>query len=368
MGSLENKTSVDKMEYDTKEKLAALSVIDPEIAEYLAGGHPLPESAPPAPDTEFEYTIQIPMRDGGRQQEARVHKPSTSTGAKSPVIVLIYGGAFTMGDCHQMSPWARIARKLFNATVINLSYRLAPTHPFPAAPNDVEDGLKWVSENAHTLGGDLSAGFVIGGPSAGANLAAVMAQKMVDGATKLGAPLTGVWLLAPLFLEDDIVPPKYKDIFLAREQNAEAPIFSKAAWGYLAANYKADIKSVDYSPFNSKNPHVGMPRTVVQVGGLDFLRDDGLVYEKALRAHGVETRLDVYPGAPHGHFIFPGVESAFKANLDIFRGLGWLLKQEVSEDEIKKAVVADPFMTRSGITPGIIKPSTSEVFALIQKH
>ena len=37
------------------------------------------------------------------------------------------------------------------------------------------------------------------------------------------------------------------------------------------------------------------PRTYMQVPGLDPLSGEWLLYEKVLREHGVETKLDYYP-------------------------------------------------------------------------
>ncbi|OHE99030.1 alpha/beta hydrolase fold-3 domain-containing protein [Colletotrichum orchidophilum] len=322
------------MEYDTEEKIAALSVIE---LQYLKTWQRVEDFGSVA-DTVFEHYVKIPMRDG-RESISRIYIPYPREDARSsPVIVLLHGSRFIRGDRHHQNPFAKILTRLFNATVICLSYRLNAAHPFPAAPHDVEDGLKWIAENADTLDVDLSAGFIIGGPSIGANLAAVTAQKTVDGTVVLKAPLTGVWLMAPLLLEEEIVPPEYKNFFFAREQNAKDPMLNKADFEHFKSKYLPDVRSADYSPFNSNSPHVGMPRTHLQVGGLDFLRDDGLVYERALRAHNVETRLDVYPGAPHGYHTFFGVKSAVKANVDAFKGLRWLLKSGVSDDEIVKAV------------------------------
>ncbi|GKT48123.1 AB hydrolase superfamily protein [Colletotrichum spaethianum] len=243
-----------------------------------------------------------------------------------------------MGKCRQLGEQARIATNLFNAIVINLSYRLAPVNPFPAAPNDVWDGLKWVAANAHVLGGDPLAGFILGGLSAGGNLAAVTAQRIADGTGALTPPLTGLWPCNPIIVEEDVVSPQYRDLFFSREQNADAALFNRAIFTQMMAAYVPEAKSPDYSPFNSKAPHKGMPPTFVQVSGADFVRDDGNVYERALRDHGVKTRLEVYPGAVHAHIALRGLnfKSSIKAHVDVFKGLAWLLKVPVSDEDIKK--------------------------------
>ena len=287
---------------------------------------------------KFESTINITMRDGF-ESEIRVHRPE-SPPAKSPLIVLLFGGGFVVGSNVQLGPYSRAIARVYGATVVTLSYRLAPENTFPAAPNDTWDSLTWLAKNAASIGADPTAGFILGGVSAGGNLTAVTAQKALN--ENLSPPLTGLWACIPVLLTDDIVPEKYKSLFFSREQNADAPVFNMNAILYVDKYLQRDHKSTDFSPFNVKGAHTGLPPTYIQVCGMDPLRDDGLIYEAVLREHGVKTKLDVYPGVPHAHFSsLPFLKSAQKANFDVIAGMGWLLGQEADPKKIM-ATLAPP--------------------------
>lgn len=275
--------------------------------------------------------MNIPMRDG-YSSETRVFKPAeAATG--TPLVVLIFGGGFINGSNIQLVAFARAIAKLYGATAVTLSYRLAPEYKFPTAANDIWDGVSWLAENASSQIGnvDLAQGFVIGGISAGGNLAVVTAHKALK--EKLAAPITGIWACIPVLLSDSTVPEEYKDRWSSRVQNANAPLFNAQSIEFVRQLYQPDEASPDYTPF--PNPAdlsslSSIPRTHVQVAGLDPLRDDGLIYEKALRDHGVETRLDVYPGVPHAHFsALPGLNASYRSRRDTLVGIGWLLRREV---------------------------------------
>ncbi len=243
---------------------------------------------PPPPEIGESF-IKIPMRDGF-DSELKVFKPTHPPPASSPLVILVFGGGFVTGSNVQMTGISRALCKIFRATVVNISYRLAPEHKFPTGVNDAWDSVQWVAANAPSLGADPSKGFVLGGVSAGGNISAVIAQKSLD--EGMSPPLTGVWLSVPLlFPSKESVPEKYRDQWFSREQNKDAPGLDQDALTAIEQHLEADKKSEWYSPYNAKTPHKGLPPTYLQADGLDPLRDDVLVHEQVLREHGVQTKI-----------------------------------------------------------------------------
>jgi acetyl esterase/lipase len=296
-----------------------------------------------------EEVLKIPMRDGF-ESEIRVHRPKPSSkenggggdGDGSPLVVLLHGGGFFMGNNLQMGTTARTLTDLYAATVACISYRLAPEFPWPYAHHDGWDSLVWLAANANSLGADTTAGFVVGGASAGGNIAAVMAQKSLsDNNAKLAAPLTGLWTDVPmLFARPENVPEEYKQHYLSAGQNANAPgLLTQQAIRFIRDSVKADGSSPDFSPVNAEKPHVGLPRTFLQVAGMDMYRDDALIYRRMLEEAGVQTRLKVYVGVPHGHAnLYPGLRASKEAKIDTIEGIGWLLGRDVGRERVVQAM------------------------------
>lgn len=186
-----------------------------------------------------------------------------------------------MGTNIQSIVWARTIAALYGATVIQPSYRLAPEHKFPTAPNDIWDSVQWIAANVSALDADLTKGFVIGGGSAGGNLAIVTAHRSVK--EKLSPPITGVLASIPVCMSKETVPEKYKDLWVSREQNAYAPgnpgLDSKSIGG-CEAIYQQDFLSEDFSPFISTVPVSALPPTYIQAQGWTFSATTALYMQR----------------------------------------------------------------------------------------
>jgi acetyl esterase/lipase len=88
---------------------------------------------------------------------------------KAPACIVIHGGGWYKGDKKDMES---VAVRLSESGIaaMNMNYRLAPEHRFPAPVLDTKDAIRWIKGNAKSLGIDADRVCMIG-YSAGAHLA-----------------------------------------------------------------------------------------------------------------------------------------------------------------------------------------------------
>ena len=211
-------------------------------------------------------------------------------------LLYFHGGGFIMG-----SPALRdgICRRLAAGAglrVISAGYRLAPEHPFPAAHDDAAVALAW----ARRQGGGV---LLVGGDSAGANLAAGLAQ---------GGEVDGQVLIYPVV---DMV-----------QSAGRYPSLDAFADGYLltAAGMEAcaralipvgvDREQARLSPIRADLSQTA--RALIVVAGFDPLRDQGMAYAEALRAAGRPVELLEEAELVHGFADFAGVVPAARRAVD----------------------------------------------------
>jgi len=298
----------------------------PTLREHLAS---LKRSLTSANSGEENMAVKendqlITMRDGA-SITVRIHGPVKAPADGCPVFVMYHGGGFCLGGLDNETLLCRKWVTDFGGVTFNVDYRLAPEHVFPTAVTDSYDALKWVSANFKSFDGNPSKAFLIGGVSAGGGISAAISHMYRDDG--LSPPLTGIYLSIPSILDPQVVPDKYKTRYLSREQNRNAPILGQEAIDLFRRLYKQDSASPLMSPLLWPSGHRGLPPTYFQIAGMDPLRDEALIYESVLRDEcGVKTRLDVYPGLPHGFWSWwPKAEFSKKQLKDSLEGLAWLL-------------------------------------------
>ncbi|MEO6886452.1 MAG: alpha/beta hydrolase [Jatrophihabitantaceae bacterium] len=249
----------------------------------------------------IEQTATVP---DGTDLGVVIYRPRGTAGQILPVIVNFHGGGFIAGDPYQSQWWCSSVAGGVGAVVVSVDYRLAPEHPFPAAPEDCYAATVWTIEHAEELGID-PARLAVMGDSAGGNLAAVVALMARD----RGGPSIAFQLLLYPSVE-------FVDSFPSEDENAHAPILGKADLGAASGRYcTAEQAITPYaSPLRAPS-HAGLPPALIQTAQHDPLRDQGSAYAQALQAAGVPARLTNYVDAVHGYISIPGVVPAARQAL-----------------------------------------------------
>src|SRR6476661_2791635 len=230
----------------------------------------------------------------GGKVAVRAYRPVL--GEALPALVFFHGGGWTIGDldthdvvCRQLAAGARCA-------VFSVDYRLAPEHPFPAAVEDCFYATEFVHKNADTLKIDPNR-IVVGGDSAGGNLAAVVALMVRD---ESGPPLCGQLLIYPA--------TDQRCAFPSHERNAEGYLLTRDAIRFFRAGYLPNpAERTDWraSPLLAASL-AGLPPAFVLTAGYDPLIDEGRAYAERLAAAGSEVAYKEYPDMVHGFILFGG--------------------------------------------------------------
>ncbi|KAJ7861450.1 Alpha/Beta hydrolase protein [Mycena olivaceomarginata] len=251
--------------------------------------------------------------------------PREDESPEFPVLVYFHGGGWSAGTVDSWDLELRILSVKHRLTTVNVGYRLAPEHPFPTGLNDCYAALKWTVNNYNIIHGVLGKGFIVCGPSAGANLAAAVTHRSLKDPFFENHKITGNILQIPALIHPAAYPSEYINELLSFKQNEDAPILDKALGEVLYDFLNGSPTDPEVSPLLAN--HTGLPPTHLQVCGLDPLRDEGLLYEQLLREQGVPTRLDVYPGVPHGFYsMFPEMTATKKWDADFDEGVKWVLE------------------------------------------
>lgn len=204
-----------------------------------------------------------------------------------PCVVFIHGGGFVIGDIEVYnSLCTEIAHRL-DLPVVSVEYRLAPEHPFPAAPDDCEAAARWIASSPEALGREIT-GLVITGDSAGGNLTIVTTNQLVN--EPAAVP---VIVQAPIYpVASDVTQHSSFRSF------ADGFLLTAASMAWFTDQYAGDASDPRHTPMVGDCSNT--PPTVVCTAGLDPLRDSGREYAAHLVQQGTEVVYLEFPGIIHG--------------------------------------------------------------------
>jgi acetyl esterase/lipase len=217
--------------------------------------------------------------------------PADPEDATQPLYLYFHGGGFVFGAGRfAMALGAKAADEL-GLTTLSVDYRTPPADPFPAA---LEDGFTVYRE---LLAGAAERAIVIGGSSAGANLAAAVTLLIRDRGLP---PPAAVVLLTP---EADLT--ESGDTFRTNEL---LDVTLKTGLPECNALYAGRHALTDpyVSPLFADFA-LGFPPTLIQSGTRDLFLSNSVLMHRKLRRAGIEAELHVWEAMPHGGFGFGAV-------------------------------------------------------------
>ena len=195
------------------------------------------------------------------------------------MLLELHGGGFYMGSAAGSDLRNRRLADALDVAVVSVDYRLAPEHPWPAAPDDCETAALWLAADAEDRFG--TSRLAIGGFSSGATLAMATLLRLRD---------RGVHAFSAGVLE-----------FGTYDLSARTPAGRLIADEYFLDAYAgdaADRTHPDLSPVFAEL--TGLPPVMIVVGSNDILLEDNLAMAARLAAADVPVELALYPESPHG--------------------------------------------------------------------
>ncbi len=245
-----------------------------EAAETKAREKPLPS----------DIACEAVDAGGGAALQVKAEWVSAPEAATDKVLLYFHGGGYYRGSMNTVREMVSRMSRASGLTVLNVGYRLAPEHPFPAAVDDALAAYGWLLERGVAPGS-----IAVGGDSAGGGLTMALMLAMRGQGRPL--PAAGVCLSPWVDLTQS------GQSYLTRvdeDPSITKPYLDHAAGVYLNG---ADARGQLASPMFADL--AGLPPLLIQVGTAEVLLDDARSLADAARAAGVNVELDEWEGMVH---------------------------------------------------------------------
>ena len=223
-------------------------------------------------------------------------------------ILYLHGGWFCAGSAKAYRHLVGHIAARAGAKTFVPDYRLAPEHPFPAAVDDALAAYRGMADSGIRR-------VAVTGDSAGGNLALVLASSVAAKAAPAKAILVAAVAMSPV-----------TDLTLSGasyETRADAdPYFTRQQVADLVHSYLGSVDANDPRASPLQGRFSGLPPIRIHVGDDEVLLDDSRRYVERAIAAGIDARLDVWMGMPHG---FVAIIGPIKASAQALDAIGMFL-------------------------------------------
>lgn len=234
----------------------------------------------------------------------------------SPVVVFFHGGGFILGSIDTHAGLAAEMARVLDLPVVSVEYRLAPEHPWPAAPDDAEAAARWIAANGKVLGRQFT-GLILSGDSAGGNLTLITSAALQ--AKPASLPLV---MQIPMYPATDFINHYPSQDLFSKGYGLDASTETQ-----MRQQYAADPKSLRASPLMGDLRNE--PPTLLVTASLDPLRDQGRAYAAKLIEAGVPTTYYEGKGLVHGFATYRKAIPSAQKDTEAFLHLAKAMLDEI---------------------------------------
>jgi acetyl esterase len=240
----------------------------------------------PSRQVKHQEIIEIQSKKG-HKIPVHIYIPHNCL-VNGPVIIHFHGGGFVLGDPKMYEYTTTQIADRTGCIVLSVDYRRSPEYKFPCAQEDCIEATQWIYDNIdHMYCADRNK-LVLIGDSAGGNLTAIVTAELRH-IVKLSIPIYPI-------ITYGVASHSYLE-------NSRAPILNSEYMNWFTLRHFSSYTQTLHPlacPL-SQSSLIGVPRTHIITAVYDPLRDEGVLYVKALQEAGVDVTHKQYTDA-HGFF------------------------------------------------------------------
>jgi len=226
------------------------------------------------------------------------------------VLLYLHGGGYLLGSLATHRALAARIAAAAGIRALNVDYRLAPEHPFPAALDDAVAAYDFLLAQ-----GFATERIALGGDSAGGGLALATLVALRDAGRPLPAAAVALSPWTDLAATGGSMQTRDDPMLRSRDD-----VLMTAALYLNGADPRTPTASPLYADL------AGLPPTAIQVGTAEKLLDDSTRIAERIRATGGEVELEVFDDLIH---VFQSLAPHVPESLDAIEKLGSFLKRHL---------------------------------------
>ncbi|MFX1447344.1 MAG: alpha/beta hydrolase [Promethearchaeota archaeon] len=218
------------------------------------------------------------------------------------VFFHLFGGGYIIGNLDSRRWSAYLYTRETKIRCLNVGYRLAPEHPYPAALEDSITAYKWLlTQNIDPKN------VIICGESAGGGLTMATLLKLRD----LELPMPAAAVMQSPWVDLRRRGKSLKTFY--KYEPELASLVNVITLLYAGSN-------------NQGNPYVSpvyadlkdLPPLLIQAGGIEVIRDDAILLAERAKSSGVKVSLEIYEGMTH---VFQNYADKLEESIDAWKSI-----------------------------------------------